>query len=134
MVRLFPELAGFTASIDEIRFLPELASPESSPYGFLYVITISNDSGRRLRIEHRKWIVKCLADRHVEIVEGDGVVGQFPLLEPGEQFSYNSRHFVREDSDVQGTYFAVDDSGTHYGCRLPVMELRVPPWAKDTPF
>jgi ApaG protein len=134
MSQIFPELPGFSAEIDEVVFTPELESPPDAPYGFAYRICIRNESDRSLTVRHRKWIIRTLGSPHIEIIEGDGVVGQTPVLNLGDDFTYHSRHFVRSDAVAEGSYFAQDDSGTVYACKLPPMALKVPEWSKGKGF
>lgn len=60
------------------------------------------------------------------VVEGDGVVGEFPRLEPGEHFSYNSYHTIGSDSVAEGAYFGVTADGELVFTRIPRFEMRVP--------
>jgi ApaG protein len=62
------------------------------------------------------------------VVEGDGVVGQFPRLAPGEDFDYSSQHFVASSSEAEGAYFAQTDDGKLVSTRIPRMHLRLPDW------
>jgi hypothetical protein len=60
------------------------------------------------------------------VVEGDGVVGKFPRLEPGESFSYNSYHVIGADSIAEGAFFGVTADGTPVFTRIPPFEMRSP--------
>ena len=66
---------------------------------------------RPSRSKGRKWVVTD-SNGHRIVVEGDGVVGQFPRLRCGEQFSYNSHHVIGSDSYAEGAYIGVTD-GEH---------------------
>jgi ApaG protein len=59
-------------------------------------------------------------------VEGDGVVGEFPRLEPGESFQYNSSHTVAVDAVAEGAYLGQTDAGEPVFTRIPPFEMRVP--------
>ena len=63
-----------------------------------------------------------------EVVEGDGVIGQFPRLEPGAEFPYNSCHTVSQDSRAEGAYFAQTDDGQIYIVPIPPFDLNLPQW------
>jgi ApaG protein len=91
------ELEGLRATIDRVVHVPQLDAPPDRPHPFVYFITIRNDSTETVTIRGRKWVVTDAAGQRV-VVEGDGVVGKFPRLEPGEQFSYNSYHTIGCDS------------------------------------
>ena len=62
----------------------------------------------------------------VTVVEGEGIVGQMPVLEPGENFSYNSYHVVAADATVQGAFFGVSAMGDRVFVRIPNFQLKVP--------
>lgn len=70
-------------------YLAEQSDPETERFVFGYRIRISNESARRLRLLTRRWVIVD-ADGELAEVEGDGVVGQQPVLAPGETFTYSS--------------------------------------------
>jgi ApaG protein len=119
------ELAGLSATVDRVVHVPHLDAPEDRPHPFVYFITIHNDSDETVTIRGRKWVVTDEEDQRV-VVEGDGVVGQFPRLEPGEHFSYNSYHTIGSDSVAEGAFFGVTDAGQRVFTRIPPFELRMP--------
>lgn len=121
------ELPGLEVSVDEVLYMPDLDAPQERPHPFIYFITISNQSQIPVTIRGRKWVVRQ-EDADVLVVEGDGVVGQFPRLAPGEDFSYNSKHYVSGSSDAEGAYFLEADDGRHFYARIPRFELRLPEW------
>ena len=86
----FQEIDGLHVTVDQVVYAPELPSPPDQPHSFVYFISIRNDSEQTVTIKARKWVVTD-ANGVVTAVEGDGVVGEMPILEPGEKFSYNSR-------------------------------------------
>ena len=102
-----------------------LDAPPDRPYPFVYFITIANDSPECVTIRGRKWVVTD-ADDQCLVVEGDGVVGKFPRLETGEQFSYNSYHVIGVDSIAEGAFFGLTDDGERVCTRIPPFEMRVP--------
>lgn len=79
---------GFTVQV-EPRFLPQNSDPARGNYVFAYHITITNGSIRPATLRRRRWvIIDAEGLRH--IVEGEGVVGQQPQLEPGDSYEYTS--------------------------------------------
>jgi ApaG protein len=60
------------------------------------------------------------------VVEGDGVVGQFPKLSPGETFSYNSYHVVKTESTASGSFFGTTGHGRPVCTRIPAFEMHPP--------
>ena len=119
------ELSGLRATVDRVVHMPHLDAPAERPHPFVYFITIQNDSEETVTIRGRKWVVTDVNDERI-VVEGDGVVGKFPRLEPGESFSYNSYHTIGADSMVEGAFFGVTEDGTRVFTRIPSFDLRVP--------
>lgn len=89
----FLEPPGVRVTVDRVVYQPGANTPTDRPHCFIYFISIHNDTDRAVTIKGRKWVVKN--DRgEISAVEGDGVVGEFPTIEPGENFSYNSYHLL----------------------------------------
>lgn len=108
-------------------YMPSLTAPDDRPFPFVYFITIRNGSEIAVTVRARKWVVRQ-RNGEVIVVEGDGVVGQFPRLEPGGEFSYNSCHTVSQDSEAGGAYFVEGDDGRKYCVRIPPFRLELPQW------
>lgn len=120
------ELPGLRVTVDRVTFRPEAQTPPDRPYCFAYFITIHNDSDRAVMIRGRKWVVRA-DDGEITAVEGDGVVGQTPLLNPGETFSYNSFHLLRTKTAVaEGAYLGLDGEGVAVLTRIPPFHMEVP--------
>lgn len=119
------ELQGLYVTIDRVVYVPHLEAPADRPYPFVYFITIHNDSNETVTIRGRKWVVTDADDQCV-VVEGDGVVGKSPRLEPGEQFSYNSYHVIGSRSIAEGAFFGVTDSGEAVYTRIPCFTMEIP--------
>lgn len=119
------ELNGLRATIDRVVYAPQLEAPPDRPHPFVYFITIHNDSLETVTIKGRKWVVTD-SDGSTIVVEGDGVVGKFPRLAPGESFSYNSYHIIGSDSTAEGSFFGVTDDGVPVFTRIPAFEMRAP--------
>jgi len=119
------ELPGLGVKIDRVAYRPDFEAPADRPYAFAYFITIRNESQETVTIKGRKWVVTDANGQRV-VVEGDGVVGQFPRLRTGEQFSYNSHHVIGADSYAEGAYIGVTDGGEAVITRIPRFDMRVP--------
>lgn len=121
-----PELPGLRVTVDRVAFQPQVRASADRPYCFAYFITIHNGSGTPVTVKGRKWVVHE-ADGEVLALEGDGVVGQTPRLEPGESWSYHSFHLLRSRSAVaEGAYLATDDAGRRVVTRIPAFRMEVP--------
>jgi ApaG protein len=118
-------LFGFEASVDRVVYDPDLPASPDQPHPFIYYITIRNGSDRIVTVKGRKWVVRS-EDGQVTAVEGDGVVGCFPRLEPGESFSYNSYHTTAGRAVAEGAYLAMTEEGEAVIARIPEFEL-IPP-------
>ena len=73
----------------ETEYQPEYSSPSQHHYVFTYRVTIENGSAHTIQLKRRKWYIHDVSTT-VRVVEGDGVVGQQPVMEPGEQHQYIS--------------------------------------------
>ncbi len=120
------ELPGLSVTLDRLVYAPELPAPPDKPHSFVYFISIHNGSDRTVTIKGRKWVVTN-ARGEVTVIEGDGVVGEFPVLRPGEKFSYNSRHILDTSRAIaEGSYLGVDEQGVRVVVRIPTFEMVVP--------
>src|SRR5688500_14341247 len=100
----FLELPGLRVTVDRVIHQREVQTPHARPPCVIYLITSHNDSDVSVTIKARKWVVKNERGE-ITAVEGDGVVGQFPKIEPGESFSYNSFHLNDTRTAVaEGSY------------------------------
>lgn len=119
------ELIGWKVDVREVRFMPELDAPVEKPYPFLYAIQIRNESEEIVTLRGRKWVVRE-DDGETIVVEGEGVVGEMPCFEPGDEFTYNSYHVVAESATADGAYFGETASGEAVFTRIPQFRLEVP--------
>ena len=121
------ELEGLRVTVDRLVYqrLPASASPDR-PHSFVYFLSIRNNSPVTVTIKGRKWVVRH-DDGTSLVVEGDGVVGEFPVIPPGERFSYNSRHVISTRTAMaEGAYLGVDETGRRIVVRIPRFDLVVP--------
>ena len=120
------ELEGLEVVVDRVVYQPDMATPEDRPHCFAYFITIRNNSESTVTIKGRKWVV-LEADGNKTVVEGDGVVGMFPKLSPGESFDYHSFHLFAGDWAVAtGSYIGVDEHCNSVIMRIPEFRMDVP--------
>jgi ApaG protein len=120
------ELPGLTVTVDDVLHQPDVQAPPGRPHCFAYFISIHNHSDVAVTIKGRKWVVRN-SEGEVTALEGDGVVGQFPLIEPGGKFSYNSYHALDTDSAVaEGSYLGMTEGGQKVFVRIPKFEMHVP--------
>ena len=117
---------GLTVTVDKVIHQPDMQAPPDRPHCFAYFISIHNQSNVAVTIKGRKWVVRN-SEGDVTALEGDGVVGQFPLIEPGGKFSYNSYHAFDTDAAVaEGSYLGMTEDGRKVFTRIPRFEMQVP--------
>jgi ApaG protein len=105
------------------QFLPDQSAPEQGLYSFAYTITISNAGELPAQLISRHWIITNELGE-TEEVKGLGVVGQQPLLKPGESFEYTSGCRLRTASGtMQGSYFCVAEDGERFDVEIPLFVL-----------
>ncbi|WP_311222921.1 MULTISPECIES: Co2+/Mg2+ efflux protein ApaG [unclassified Acidovorax] len=105
------------------EYLPEQSSPSEGVYSFAYTITVTNIGDVPAQLISRHWIISD-ARGHTEQVKGLGVVGQQPLLKPGEAFQYTSGCRLRTASgSMHGTYFCVAEDGESFSCAVDLFVL-----------
>ena len=123
----FIELQKLRVTVDRVVYNPDFEGPADRPYCFIYHISIRNDSDTHVAIKGRKWVVTDAAGR-VTAVEGSGIVGQFPELDPGDTFTYNSFHLLEtRTGSAEGSYLGVDQRGRKILARIPRFEMAAPP-------
>ena len=105
------------------RYLPDQSAPGSNLYFFAYTITIRNTGKIAAQLISRTWNVND-ANGHTEKVKGLGVVGQQPLLKPGESFQYTSGSRLRTVSGtMHGSYFFVAEDAERFEVVIPLFIL-----------
>lgn len=110
----------------ESEYAPERSRPAESEWFFLYTITISNEGTETVQLLTRHWIITDGTGR-VEEVRGPGVVGQQPLLRPGESFKYTSGCPLSTPFGVmEGTYQMVAAGGEEFDAKIAPFTLSEP--------
>jgi ApaG protein len=101
---------GFRVAVAP-SYLADHSEPESGRFVFGYRIRITNESGRRARLVSRRWLIMDAEGERQE-VQGEGVVGQQPLLEPGQSFAYASFcPLPTTRGTMEGAYIMQGDGG-----------------------
>ncbi|HEX3798263.1 MAG TPA: ApaG domain [Verrucomicrobiae bacterium] len=124
--RHFLELPGLTVSVDRVVYHAEAQTPLDRPHCFVYFITIHNRTEHTITIRGRKWVVTNERGE-ITAVEGAGVVGKTPLIEPGSSFSYDSYHLLDTLTAIaEGSYLGSDEKGRGVIARIPKFRMEVP--------
>ena len=115
----------FTVTV-KTQYLPEQSSPDQSHYVFAYTILIRNTGTVAAQLISRHWVITDTNNK-VQEVAGLGVVGHQPLLQPGEQFEYNSgTQMDTPQGSMKGEYFCVAEDGTRFEVEVPEFVLSLP--------
>ncbi len=105
------------------RFLMEQSVPQQGLFVFAYTIKITNMGSVTAQLISRTWNVND-ANGHTEKVKGLGVVGQQPLLKPGDTFEYTSGTRLRTPTGtMHGTFFCVAEDGEKFDTDVPMFVL-----------
>ncbi len=107
-------------------YMDDQSQPDADRYVFAYTITISNDGNEPATLRSRHWIITD-ANGKVQEVSGDGVVGEQPHLNPGENFRYSSGAVLETPvGAMQGMYRMETDSGDRFDAPIAPFTLAVP--------
>ena len=108
------------------RFLEERSNPQTNKFIFAYTVTITNTESVPVQLMSRKWIIKD-ADGDIETVEGPGVVGEKPVLQPGQSFEYTSFCPLETPfGTMEGHYNMVAADGSRFQAMVAAFRLATP--------
>ena len=112
------------------RFLPDRSSPENGYFFWAYTITLTNMGDEIVQLKTRHWRIPDAQGRLQE-VRGPGVVGEEPVLKPGENFEYTSGVPLPTPSGfMTGTYGMLTTTGETFDIAIPAFSLDVPQKAR----
>jgi ApaG protein len=110
----------------EPYYLAEQSDPDDSRYVWGYRIVIANNSELTVKLVHRYWHITD-ENGQVDEVSGPGVVGEQPVLKPGESFEYNSGCPLDTPSGVMfGRYQMLGSNGEMFDVAIPAFSLDTP--------
>ena len=108
-------------------FLDDQSSPQESHFVWAYQVNIKNSGNTTIKLNHRNWII-IDANGKIINVQGEGVVGEFPIIQPGESFEYTSGTPLKTNNGImQGFYLMSLDSGEQ-------MRIDIPTFSLDSPY
>jgi ApaG protein len=118
-------LSGFQIEV-ETHFVERESDPATARYVFAYTITIGNQGDSPGQLLNRHWYVTD-ADNAVQEVQGPGVVGEQPRIEPGKSFRYTSAAVLETPvGSMHGHYQFKRDDGRLFDVPIPAFSLSVP--------
>ncbi|MDP4283562.1 MAG: Co2+/Mg2+ efflux protein ApaG [Bacteroidota bacterium] len=117
---------GVTISI-ETFYQPEYSNPLTSEFTFAYRITLENNNNFPVKLLRRHWYIFDSNAEHRE-VEGEGVIGVQPKINPGEKYQYTSGCNLRSEmGKMHGMYFMENCYNKQtFIINIPAFEMVVP--------
>ena len=109
-----------------VAFIPDQSDAAEGRYVFAYTINVKNIGKVAARLVSRHWIITD-SNGEVQEVKGQGVVGEQPLLKPGDAFEYTSGTAIATPvGTMRGSYQMVADDGVQFDAAIPEFTLSMP--------
>ncbi len=119
------QLNNITVEV-ETHYIEEQSFPDKNYFVFAYTITIRNMGQQSAQLLTRHWVITD-SNHKVQEVRGDGVVGEQPILEPGEQFVYTSGTMLETSvGTMKGSYLMRADDGSNFDAPIEEFVLSTP--------
>jgi ApaG protein len=117
----------FQVSISvQTEFIEERSFVEDNKYFFSYTVTIKNQGAKSVQLISRHWIINNAHNDRFE-VKGEGVVGEQPIIQPGEIFTYSSGTEIDTPiGSILGSYQMVTENGIEFDAEIPEQKLNMP--------
>jgi len=123
---MYSEVTNFIKISVNPSFMEEQSEPDDFHYVWAYRICIENQGENTVQLMQRHWHITDSNGR-VHEVRGEGVVGEQPVLEPGEIFEYTSGTPLATPSGFMvGSYYMVDNAGASFSVSVPAFSLDSP--------
>lgn len=107
-------------------YIEAQSSPELERFVFSYTVTIRNLGRTTVQLLSRYWLITNGNGRETQ-VQGEGVVGVQPLIEPGNEYQYTSGAIIETPlGTMEGYYQMVDAEGNDFRVAIPVFRLAIP--------
>ncbi|HVX96813.1 MAG TPA: Co2+/Mg2+ efflux protein ApaG [Polyangia bacterium] len=108
------------------EYIPERSSVSAQQFAFAYTVRIANQGPEPAQLRSRHWLISD-ANGTVQEVRGDGVVGEQPLLQPGQEFEYTSWCVIATASGtMRGSYQMVRPGGEAFDAQIAPFRLGLP--------
>ncbi len=108
------------------NYLKEQSAPDENRYVFSYTINIKNLGNNSAKLISRQWVITD-SNGNIQEVNGDGVVGQQPNINSGEEFTYTSGTIIKTPvGTMEGRYFMEDINNKRFEALIAPFTLAVP--------
>jgi ApaG protein len=125
---LFPyaeQTRGLTVRVS-VSYLPEQSDPKKQRWFWAYHIRIENDGAMAAQLLTRRWVISD-ASGAKQVVEGEGVVGEQPVVKPGGSYDYVSGCPLTTSSGaMEGSFQMIGEDGSRFDIGIPRFDLRAP--------
>ncbi len=109
-----------------VKYLSEQSDEADDRFVFAYTIKVSNEGDQAVKLLARHWVITD-ANQHIQAVNGKGVVGEQPVINPGQHFEYTSGTVLATQvGTMSGSYEMALDDGTEFTVPVPQFVLSVP--------
>ena len=110
----------------QVNYLAEQSNEADHRFVFAYTITLTNTGDTSAKLISRHWVITD-ANQNVQEVRGQGVVGEQPVLQPGQSFEYSSGTVLATQvGTMSGSYRMIAEDGTGFDAPIPQFVLSVP--------
>lgn len=104
-------------------YLSEHSIPEKNRYAFSYTINISNHGKQTAKLLSRHWIITD-TDNRVQEVRGEGVIGEQPVIAPGDHYEYTSGAVIETPAGtMEGSYQMISEAGKKFDAPIALFSL-----------
>jgi ApaG protein len=112
--------------VAQVKYVVEQSDEADHRYVFSYTITITNNGDSAAQLLSRHWVITD-SNNQVQEVRGQGVVGEQPLIKPGQSFGYTSGTVLSTPvGTMSGSYQMVSEDGSKFDAPIPQFVLSVP--------
>jgi ApaG protein len=110
----------------QVRFLADQSDEADNRHVFAYTITLTNQGEHAVQVLSRHWVITD-ANNHVQEVKGKGVVGEQPIIRPGQSFEYSSGTVLATQvGTMSGHYRMQVVDGNEFSVPVPQFVLSIP--------
>ena len=110
----------------QVRYLADQSDYADNRHVFAYTITLTNEGEHAVQLLSRHWVITD-SNSHVQEVKGKGVVGEQPVIQPGQNFEYTSGTVLATQvGTMSGSYLMQVVDGGEFSVAIPQFVLSVP--------